>query len=112
MDWREKLEKSLAQGIDQSKSLLGKASDRARELGEQGVLSLEVRQLEGKIKENYRKLGEQVYQVLKEGQQSTVSARTSGVKDLLDELEAAKELLEEKRAALHTEDPKKSHGTG
>lgn len=109
MDWREKLEKGLVQGIDQSKTLLGKASNRARELGEQGVLSLEVRQLENKLKENYHKLGEQVYKVLKEDQQATVSARTSGVKDLLDEIEAAKELLEEKRAALHTEDPKKSH---
>lgn len=109
MDWREKLEKGLSQGIDQSKSLLGKAGNRARELGEQGVLSLEVRQLETKLKENYHKLGERVYHVLKDEQQSTVSARTSGVKDLLEEIEAAKELLEEKRAALHTEDPKKSH---
>ncbi len=109
MDWREKLEKGLAQSIDQSKSLLGKASDRARELGEQGVLSLEVRQLEAKLKENYHKLGERVYQVLIEDEQSTVSARTNGVKDLVEEIEAAKELLEEKRAALHTEDPKKSH---
>jgi len=109
MSWREKLEEGLSQGLDSSKSLLGKAGSRARELGEHGVLSLEVRQLEAKVQDDVKKLGERVYEVLKGGEQSTVSARTSGVKELLEEIESAKEMLAEKRAALHTEDTKKSY---
>ena len=108
MDWREKLEKGLSQGINQSKTLFGKAGDRARELGEHGVLSLEVRQLENKLQDDMNKLGSRVYEVLKEEQQSTVSARTNGVKELLEEIESNKNMLDEKRAALRTQDPKNS----
>ncbi len=108
MDWREKLEMGLSQGINQSKSFIGKAGDRARELGEHGVLSLEVRQLETKLKEDMNNLGSRVYEVLKEEQQATVSARTNGVKELIEEIESTKSLLEEKRAALRTQDPKNS----
>ena len=111
MDWREKVEKGISRGLDSSKSWFGKASERARELGEQGVLALEIRQLESKIKENTKKLGERVYTVLIEEKQSTVSARTQGVKELLEEIESDREMLAEKQAALRTEEAKEANAS-
>jgi hypothetical protein len=103
MDWKEKLEKGLHQGIDSSKRLFDTAKKQAQKLGEQGVLSLEIKQLESKNNDLIRKLGERVYELLSVEGQSTVSARSTGVKEIVSELKDVRELLEKKRGELKKE---------
>jgi len=108
MDWKEKLEKGLNQGLDSSKKLFDGAKQQARKLGEQSVLSLEVRQLESKRTDALLELGSRVYELLSLEGQSTVTNRSSGVKDHLEELEEINRMLEQKRASLKKEERKKT----
>jgi len=106
MDWKEKFEKGLNQGFDSSKRLFDSAKKQAQKLGEQSVLSLEIRQLESRNAEQIRNLGERVYQLLSLEGQSTVSSRSTGVKEILNDLADIRSLLEKKRAELKKEDEK------
>lgn len=103
MDWKEKFEKGLHQGVDSSKRLFDTAKKQAQKLGEQSVLSLEIKQLESRNNEQIRKLGERVYQLLSLEGQSTVSSRSTGVKEIMGELEDIRSLLDKKRADLKKE---------
>jgi hypothetical protein len=67
------------------------------------VLSLEIKQLESKNNDLIRKLGERVYELLSVEGQSTVSARSTGVKEIVSELKDVRELLEKKRGELKKE---------
>ena len=106
MDWKEKIEKGLSQGLDSSKKLFEGAKNQAKKMGEQGVLTLEVRQLESKRTDLLLKLGGRVYELLNEQGQSTVTNRSTGVKELLQEMEEVTRLLEEKKVALKKESSK------
>jgi hypothetical protein len=97
MDWKEKFEKGVNQGLDTSKKILYKAKDRAKELGDQGVLAFEIRQLEAKHTDLLTKLGSKVHELLIDEQRSTVTKKSGGVKEILEEIDQARELLEEKR---------------
>lgn len=106
MDWKEKFEKGIHQGLDSSKKLFEGAKDQAKKMGEQGVLALELRQLESKRTDLLIKLGTKVYELLSEQGQSTVTSRSTGVKESLQELEEVSQLLEEKKVALKKESTK------
>ena len=111
MDWRQKFEQSLNQGYDVSRKLFGKAKQRATELGEYGVLSLEVRQLEQKHTDLLTRLGSKVHTLLVDEKRSTVTAKSQGVKELLEELEDVRRELDRKRHLLKEHD-QHSEGTG
>ncbi len=97
MDWKERFEQGLNSSLTASKRLFNDAKTRAREIGDQSVLSLEVRQLESRHADLLTKLGSQVYDLLVEQGQSTVTSRSAGVKETIEEIEQTRELLEEKR---------------
>lgn len=103
MDWKKKMQDGLNQGLDSSKKLFQDAKKQATKLGEQSVLALEIKQLESKEEELISKLGERVYQLLVQEGQSTVSSRSSGVKDILDEIQETRTMLEEKRISRKQE---------
>jgi hypothetical protein len=103
MDWKERFEQGLNSSLSASKKIINDAKTRARELGDQSVLSLEVRQLESRHTDLLTKLGSQVYNLLAEQGQSTVTSRSAGVKETLEEIEQTRELLEEKRSKQHNQ---------
>ena len=100
MDWKQKFEKGLNQGLEGSKKVFSKAKSRAKELGDQGVLSFELRQLESKHTDLLTKLGSKVYELLVDEQRSTVTRKSVGVRDIIDDLEQTRAMLEEKRSKL------------
>jgi hypothetical protein len=91
----------LNSSLAASKKWFDQAKTRARELGDQSVLSLEVRQLESRHTDLLTKLGSQVYDLLVEEGRSTISSRSSGVKETVEEVQQTRQLLEEKREKLH-----------
>ena len=101
MDWKERFEEGLNSSLAASKKIFKDAKIRAREIGDQSVLSLEVRQLESRHADLLTKLGSQVYNLLVEQGQSTVTSRSAGVKETIEEIEQTRELLEEKRRKQH-----------
>lgn len=106
MDWKNMIDKELNKTVDSSKKLWYKARDRAKELGDQSILSLEVRQLDARHADLLTKLGSRVYELLVEEKRSTVSAKSAGVKELLEEIRETKDLIEEKRGELNEESSK------
>jgi len=107
MDWKEKLEKGFSQSLDTSKKILDGAKEQAKKIGEQGVLSLEVKQLESKRTDLLLDLGGRVYDLLHDQGQSSVTSRSVGVKETMEELNEVILLLGEKRVALKKESGKK-----
>ncbi len=110
MDWKEKFEKGVNQGLDTSKKILHKAKYRAKELGDQGVLAFEIRQLEAKHTDLLTKLGSKVHELLIVEERSTVTKKSGGVKEILEDIDQTRDLLEEKRAQKkHTENGAGTH---
>jgi hypothetical protein len=105
MDWKQRIEQSLNEGYTVSRKLFGKAKQRAVELGEHGVLSLEVRQLEAKYSELLSNLGSKVRQLLVDEKRSTVTAKSQGVKEILEQIEETEQELARKRHLMQEHAP-------
>ena len=100
MGFLDKLQETIDQGLKNSKDLFGKAKDKAKDLGEIGVIKFEMKQLESQAEKIIAKLGSKVYEVLVVDEQKTVSAVTPGVKEILSAIAGVKSELEAKEEQL------------
>jgi hypothetical protein len=89
----------LDQGMAASKEFAVKAGAKAQDLGERGVLMLEVKQLEGQAKKLMGRLGTEVYRVFEEGA-STLNFDDPEVNALFREISSVKEALEKKEQEI------------
>ncbi len=100
MELWDRLSNSLDKGFQTSRDLFQKAGDRARDLGERGVVRFEIMQLESQVEKLTGKLGARAYELfIKEGKGS-VTKTTSGVKELLEEIASLEARVTEKESAL------------
>ena len=87
MGFWDRSKELLNKGVMSTKEILEKAGEKGKELGEKGVARFTIAQLEKQVENRFAQIGRQVYEVLvKEGQQ-TVSAGTTEIKNLLQEVE-------------------------
>ncbi len=100
MEFWEKMRHSLDKGVESSREMFGKARDRAKELGEKGVIKYEIMQLENQAEKLVAKLGTRTYEVLVTEQQATVSKGTAGIKEILQQIDEAKGKIQEKEKEL------------
>jgi hypothetical protein len=100
MDFWERFRTTIDKGVESSRGVLGKAQDRARDLGEKGVLRFEIMQLESRAEKLTTKLGARTFEVLVKEGQNTVSRKTSGVREVIDELSELEARIKEKEEAL------------
>ena len=100
MTFSERMKELLDQGVAASKDFAVKAGAKAQDLGERGVLMLEIRQLESHAQKLIGRLGAEAYQTFMERGESTLSAESAPVKKLLSDIAAARESIEQKEAAL------------
>ena len=100
MGFRERMQETLSQGLKTSRELFDKAKDKAKDLGEKGVLKIEISQLENQAEKILAKLGTSVYEILVEQDHNTVSRSTPEVKELLAELGNVRERIEEKEKQI------------
>ena len=101
MGFLDKLQDTIDQGLKNSKDLLGKAKDKAKDLGEIGVTRFEIKQLESQAEKLIAKLGTKVYEVLVVDSQKTVSTSTAEVKEILNAIAGVKEDKEKKEEQLN-----------
>jgi hypothetical protein len=92
-DWGEK-------SYAASKKLAAKAGEKAQNLGEQGVLLLEIKQLEGQARKLVGRLGAEAYHAFVEKGAKSVTVDTPAVKTILAEMAGVRDLLEKKEAEL------------
>ena len=100
MSFLDKLQETIDQGLKNSKDLFGKAKDKAKDLGEQGVIRFEMKQLESQAEKLIAKLGSKVYEVLVVDGQKTVSGATPEVKEILNAVAGVKTEIEAKEEQL------------
>jgi hypothetical protein len=100
MDFWDRFRETIDKGVESSRGVLGKAQERARDLGEKGVLRFEIMQLESRAEKLTTKLGARAFEVLIKEGQNTVSKKTSGVRELLEELAEIETRIKEKEEAL------------
>jgi len=90
----------LDQGVAASKDFAVKAGEKAQELGERGVLMLEIRQLEGQAQKLITRLGTEAYRMFAEQGLASISSDEVPVKGILTELALVRESLEKKEVEL------------
>ncbi len=100
MSFLDKLQDTIDQGLKNSKELFGKAKDKAKDLGEIGVIRFEMKQLESQAEKLIAKLGSKVYEVIVVDEQKTVSASTPGVKEILNAVAGVRAEIEAKEEQL------------
>lgn len=108
MDFWDRMRVTMEKGLEGSRDLLGKARDRAQDLGERGVLRIEIMQLENQAEKLMGKLGARTYEVLVKEQRDRVDRQTEGVELLIGEIDQVREKVRVKELALEVAMTKES----
>jgi plasmid replication initiation protein len=98
----ERMKELLDQGVTASKDFAVKAGAKAQDLGERGVLMVEIRQLESQAQKLIGRLGAEAYQSFTERGEQTLSAESAPVKALLSEIATIRESIETKESDLES----------
>jgi hypothetical protein len=96
MSFSERMRNMIDKGLDASRDFAKKAGEKAKELGEKGVLKLEIAQLESRAEKLIAKLGAEVYASMVDRNMQTVSRDTAAVSSLLQEIENLRGTIEGK----------------
>ena len=96
----ERMREMLDQGVTVSKDFAVKAGAKAQDLGERGVMMLEIRQLESQAQKLMGRLGTEVYQAIAERGEQTLSADNAPIKNILSEIATVRESIESKQSVL------------
>jgi peptidoglycan hydrolase CwlO-like protein len=100
MSFFERMKEIIDQGVENTKKVLNSAAEKAKELGELGVLKYEINQLEKQVEKRFALLGGNVYSILVEKNKNTVSKSTSEIKELLDEINDIEKRIDQKEAEV------------
>jgi hypothetical protein len=102
MTFVERMKELLDQGVTASKDFAVKAGAKAQDLGERGVLMVEIKQLENQAQKLIGRLGAEAYQAFTERGEETLSAESAPIKALLADIATARESIEKKEAELES----------
>ena len=100
MAFLDRLQETIDQGLKSSRELFGKAKDKAKDLGEIGVLKFEIKQLENQAEKLIAKLGSKAYEELIVENRDSITGGTEGVKEILGAIAGVKSEIEEKEEAI------------
>ncbi|MDR0457352.1 MAG: hypothetical protein LBH20_11810 [Treponema sp.] len=100
MTFSERMRELLDQGVAASKEFALKAGAKAQDLGERGILTLEVKQLEGQAQKLLSRLGNQAYQAFVERNQKTLNRAVPEVESILAEITKVRDSIEQKETEL------------
>jgi hypothetical protein len=92
----------LDQGAQASREFLSKAGAKAQDLGERGVITLEIKQLESQGHKLLERLGNQVYRILAEEGADSASASDPVIKEILSDLGTVKGAIEKRETELES----------
>ncbi len=90
----------LDSGVEGSKKAIEGARERLKRLGDEGVTNLDIRQPRSEKERLLRELGRSVYHSFSVEERKTVSPKTAGINELLQEIDQIVATLAQKEAAL------------
>jgi hypothetical protein len=100
MAFSDRLRNILEQGVAASKDIALRAGTKAQDLGERGMLTLEIKQFELQAHKLASRLGAEVYRILVETDETILSADNPALKPLLEELSLVKGSIEKREQEL------------
>ncbi len=100
MTFSERMKDLLDQGVAASKEFAIKAGAKAQDLGERGILMLEIKQLEGQAEKLIARIGNEVYKTFVERDENTLTRDDPEIKGILTELARVRETIEQKETEL------------
>jgi hypothetical protein len=100
MTFSERMKELLDQGVAASREFAAKAGAKAQDLGERGILMLEIKQLEGQAQKLLSRMGNEAYRAFVERDQPAIERDTPEIRAILTELASVRETIEQKDADL------------
>ena len=100
MGFGEKMKGLLDQGMSASKGMAVKAGAKAQDLGERGVMMVEIKQLEGQAEKLISRLGAEAYQAFIERGEESLSRESPAIKAILADIATSRQSIEAKEAEL------------
>jgi len=100
MTFSERMNKLVDQGKTASLGLAAKAGAKAQNLGERGVLAVEIKQLESQAQKLMSRLGAEVYHAFTEQGEETLTRESAAVKTLLAEISKVRDTIEQKEGEV------------
>jgi hypothetical protein len=101
MTFSERMMELLDQGIAATKDFALKAGAKAQDLGERGVLMVDIKQLEMKAQKLLVRLGNETYVAFAERNQENIGRDAPEIAAILAELAKLREAIDQKEAELH-----------
>jgi len=96
MSFSERMKGLIDKGLVASRDFAKRAGEKAKELGEKGVIKIEIAQLESHAEKLVAKLGAEVYASMVDRNVETVSRDTAAISSILKEIEGLRESIEKK----------------
>jgi len=100
MTFSQRMKELLEQGWNASKEFAIKASEKAQDLGERGILMWDIKQLENQAQKLISRLGSEAYVAFTERGNSTIDKDAVEFRVILDELTQIREQIEKKEYDL------------
>ena len=100
MSFWERMQEVINQGIETSKDVLNKAKEKAKDLGEKGILRYDIMRLEKQAEKNILLLGSRVFELIVEKKQESIQKDNEGIKELIDEILDIQVKIDEKEEEL------------
>jgi len=100
MTFSERMNELLDQGVTATKEFAVKAGTKAQDMGERGILMVEIKQLENKAKKLIGSLGNEAYHAFSELNLLNITSDMPVFRDLLEEIAKVREAIELKETDL------------
>lgn len=102
MTFSERMQDMLNDGLAVTKDLLSKAGDKAQQLGEMGVIKVEILSLRSQGEKRFAQLGAAVFAALVEKGEAGLSRTDPGIQALLDKISEIEKAIDDKEARYKT----------
>jgi len=102
MTFGERMKELLDQGVEASRDFAAKAGAKAKDLGERGMIAIEVKQLEGQAQRLLGRLGNVAYLAFTEQDRDSIGKDMPEVRLILAELADVRDSIERKQKESET----------
>uniref|UniRef100_A0A7C3E5Q6 Uncharacterized protein n=1 Tax=Gracilinema caldarium TaxID=215591 RepID=A0A7C3E5Q6_9SPIR len=100
MSFGDRMKEYFGKGLETSRDLMAKAGAKAQDLGEKGVLKLEITQLQGQVQKLLGQLGTEVYTSFTEKGFQSVSSEDPEISALVAQISEVKKSIEKRENEL------------
>ena len=100
MNFWDRMQEVINQGVEASRDMLNKAGEKAKDLGEKGIIRYEIMKLEKQAERDFILLGSKVFGLLEQTDIDSVQETHEEIKPLVDEIRDIRQKIEQKEEQL------------